>query len=452
MTAAKVANDARPWGAYVHFPWCLKKCPYCDFLSIPVEPQRLTSPGSSPRRLPRAPLDAPSARQVLPHEAYADAVLWELEARLPGLNLTTRPASIFFGGGTPSLWAPEQLGRVVTALSRGGPPRNPAPGAARGATETAAPPPETPALEAPPLEVTVECNPTSFDEEHARRLVDVGVNRISLGVQSLDPGRLEFLGRLHDPEGALQAIAAARRAGVPRVSADLIFGVAGQTPEQAAAEVRRLAATGVTHLSAYALTIESNTHFGTLARRGQLPLLDEGLVAESFRAVDEALEAEGFLHYEISNYAREEHFALHNLGYWRGHDYLGLGTGAWGTVRLGGGSRLRYRNTPSVERYLESWTGQSSADPYAEGRHLADREPIDPETELRERLLLGLRLRDGLDTAQAEAEVGVELWSPRRRRARDKLLRSGRLAWDGVRLWIPPDQWLFADGIIADLL
>ncbi len=449
MTAAKGASDARPWGAYVHFPWCLKKCPYCDFLSIPVEPRRLASPGSNslPLRLPRAPsdasldapLDAPSARQVLPHEAYADAVLRELDARLPGLNVTTRPTSIFFGGGTPSLWEPEQLGRVIAALSQGSP-------SSSGSESASAP---DPAL----LEITVECNPTSFDEEHARRLVAVGVNRISLGVQSLDPERLEFLGRLHDPGGALQAIAAAQRAGVPRISADLIFGVAGQTPEQAAAEVRRLAATGITHLSAYALTIESNTHFGTLARRGQLPLLDEGLVAESFRAVEEVLEAEGFCHYEISNYARQDHLARHNLGYWRGHDYLGLGTGAWGTVRPRGSSRLRYRNTPSVERYLETWPGQPPVDASGGGRHLADREPIDPETELQERLLLGLRLHEGMDVAQAEAELGVEqLWTPRRRRARDKLLQTGRLAWDGGRLWIPRDQWLFADGIIAELL
>lgn len=508
MTPAKVERPARPWGAYVHFPWCLKKCPYCDFLSIPVEPRRLgalaegvgeaqsvgevgaserravsskegldredlgskglgakglgstglSSAGLSsaglgstalgreggPLRLSLAPpLDAPAARRALPHAAYADAVLGELDARLPWLEVTSRPDSIFFGGGTPSLWEPEQLGRVVAALSRW-------PGT-RG--------PSTPSHDSPgrtghpeELEVTVECNPTSFDEDHARRLLEAGVNRVSLGVQSLDQSRLEFLGRLHDAQGALAAIAAARRAGVPRISADVIFGVAGQSPAQAADEVRRLAATGITHLSAYALTIESNTQFGVLAGRGQLPLLDDGLVAESFVAVEEVLEQEGFRHYEVSNYAREDHVARHNLGYWRGYDYLGLGTGAWGTVRLGERPRLRYRNTPSVERYLRLWTGEQPADPFAAGAHVTDREVIGAETELSERLLLGLRLDDGLDVSRVEAELGVPLWTPERKRARDKLLRSGRLELDGDRLRVPRSQWLFADGIIAELL
>lgn len=452
MSPAKAPENTLSWGAYVHFPWCLKKCPYCDFLSVPVEPRRLVrlqprphqdadaSPSPSTVTRPRAalPVDAITAREVLPHAAYADAVLEELEARRIRLALDTRPRSIFFGGGTPSLWEPSQLGRIIAALHGVGP-----------------------ACDEP--EVTVECNPTSFDEEHARRLLDVGVNRISLGVQSLDEERLRFLGRLHDAGGALRSLAAAQRVGVPRVNADMIFGAAGQSPESAAAEVRRVAETGITHVSAYALTIEPNTHFGLLARRGKLPLLADELIAESFVAVDETLRSLGFAHYEVSNYAREGHTARHNLGYWRGHDYLGLGVGAWGTVRLDARepARLRYRNTPSVERYLEGWTGLNptpearslqASDPFSEGPLLAERELIDPETALRERLLLGLRLEEGLDVDGAAAELGVTPWTPPRARARDRLLQVGRLEQAGGRLRIPPSQWLFADGIVAELL
>jgi oxygen-independent coproporphyrinogen-3 oxidase len=278
------------------------------------------------------------------------------------------------------------------------------------------------------------------------------VNRLSIGVQSLDEQRLRFLGRLHDPRGGLEAIAAARRAGAARVSADLIFGVAGQLPEQAAAEALRIAETGITHLSAYALTIESNTQFGALAQRGKLPLLDDGLVAESFTQVASTLEQAGFEHYEVSNYARSGHQALHNLGYWRGDDYLGLGVGAWGTVQLPGGARLRYRNTASVETYMRLWTDAPPAEPFAPGPHLSQHEPIEPATALSEKILLGLRLAEGLDLEGAAEELDVPAWPPARARSRDKLLAQGRLENWGGRLRIPKRHWLFADGIIAELL
>lgn len=456
MSPAKVA-ESRPWGAYVHFPWCLKKCPYCDFLSLPVEPQRLLRlrAGAGAKETSRTsaaelrqvgadsddaadsygaaaaapPVTAEVARALLPHASYADAVLAELAARTAALQPTSAARSIFFGGGTPSLWQPEELGRVIRALW---------PTSSGEATVE--------------REATVECNPTSLDEAHARRLLAVGVNRISLGVQSLNEERLEFLGRLHDPKGAFEAIGAAQRAGTPRVSADVIFGVTGQLPEQAAAEALRVAETGVTHLSAYALTIEPNTQFGTLAQRGKLPLLDEGLVAESFTAVASALEGAGFEHYEVSNYARSGHQSLHNLGYWRGDDYLGLGVGAWGTVQLPGGERLRYRNTASVEAYLKLWTETPPADPFAPGPHLSQHEPIDPATALREKVLLGLRLAEGIDLEGAAEKLGVTAWPAARARARDKLLEQGRLEWTGPRLRIPKRHWLFADGIIAELL
>jgi oxygen-independent coproporphyrinogen-3 oxidase len=392
---------SRPLGVYVHFPWCLKKCPYCDFLSVAA------------------------ARDAIPHRAYADAVLRELGERLPRLGADYRLETVFFGGGTPSLWATEELGRVLDGIRT-----------AFGGRSTAE------------VEVTAECNPTSLDLDKARALAGVGVNRISLGVQGLDAERLEFLGRLHDPSGGLEAARAALSSPMPRVSVDFIFGVAGQTPEQAAAEARTLANLGTTHLSAYALTIEPGTDFGARAKKGRLPLLDEALVADSFDAVDQTLAAAGFEHYEISNFARQGHVSRHNLGYWRGYDYLGLGTGAWGTVTLPA-ERVRYRNSPSPERYQLS-AFSAPFEEAAEGCAVV--EPIDAATALRERIMLGLRLAEGFDLEAAAEELGVEALPAERRRALHSLLEKGRVELHGSRLRIPNSHWLFADGIISELL
>jgi oxygen-independent coproporphyrinogen-3 oxidase len=302
-------------------------------------------------------------------------------------------------------------------------------------------------------EVTVECNPSSFDRHRAAALRAAGVNRVSIGVQSLDAGRLQFLGRLHDASGAFAAIEAAMMAGIPRVSADLIFGVAGQSPEDAAREAATLADLGLTHLSVYALTIEQGTQFGALARKGRLPLLSEEVVADSFIAVHEALASRGFVHYEISNYAREGHVARHNLGYWHGSDYVGLGCGAWGTVTLPQG-RVRYRNTPVPERYLGSADAWPTADldRAGPGELMAEREILSPKTDLIERLMLGLRLAEGVDVEAAASQVGADPWPDRRLRALDRLIARGRIRRDGPRLHIPHEAWLLADGTIADLL
>jgi oxygen-independent coproporphyrinogen-3 oxidase len=384
-------------GVYVHFPWCLAKCPYCDFFSLAAE------------------------RTEIPHRAYADAMLRELERRaadLPRLGL----GSVFFGGGTPSLWEPRELGRVLSAI------RATFPGDR--------------------VEVTAECNPSSFDERRAAELLAVGVNRVSLGVQGLDRERLGFLGRLHDAGGALGALRTALAAGFDRVSADLIFGVVGQTPDAARTEALTLAELGPTHLSAYALTIEPGTRFGALAKAGKLPLLEEDLVARSFDTVGRALEDVGFEHYEISNFARLGHYAEHNLAVWRGRPYLGLGTGAWGTVRQNGGW-LRYRNAPAPERYLHA---SDSAALWGISELVSDAERVDAPTALRERVMLGLRLAEGIDPDEITRETGAPYWTPERERAVSRLERAGRLERRGSRLAIPRSAWLFADGVVRDLL
>jgi putative oxygen-independent coproporphyrinogen III oxidase len=405
-----------PIGVYVHFPWCLKKCPYCDFVSFAEDPQ------------------------LIEHERYADAVIAELARRAEALtNRTLR--TVFFGGGTPSLWAPSAMGRVLAAI-------------VRAATNVSS-----------DLEVTAECNPTSLDEDKARALMDVGVNRLSVGVQGTDRERLEFLGRLHDPAGGLAAVEAAVRAGVPRVSADLIYGVAlpeagqgarylaggpvrEQAPNEAAAEARRVAETGVTHVSAYSLTIEPGTRFGELSRRGKLPVANDDIVADAFFAIEEALGAAGLEHYEISNYARPGDEARHNLGYWRGHDYLGLGCAAFGTVSGAASGQpeswaLRYRNLIDPSRYIRAALA-------GEG-DIESEEALSPDTRLRERIMLGLRLRSGFDLADAATELGEPVWTDARRDAATRLVARGKLDVHENRLRIPRATWVLADGIAAEL-
>lgn len=392
-------------GAYLHFPYCLKKCPYCDFTSFA------------------------KARDQIDHARYADAVLAELDARLPSVE-GAELASIFVGGGTPSLWEPRELGRVLSAIR------------ASFASVDAE------------LELTVECNPSSLDRDRAAALLDVGANRLSVGVQSLDTRRLEFLGRLHDPDGGLRAIEDALSAGVPRVSGDLIFGVAGgaaQSAEDAAREVERVAATGVTHLSAYGLTIEPGTQFGTEARRGRLPIAADETIVDSYFAVERALTSRGFAHYEISNYAVPGQESRHNLGYWRGLEYLGLGCGAVGALaeerahaEPSSGRLRRYKNRTDPEGYVERALARKNTE--------REEELLDAEARLRERIMLGLRLELGLDLDEAGASLGVAGWTGERERAAARLARRGRVARDGGRVWIPGEARVYTDAVVVELM
>lgn len=391
-----------PLGIYVHFPWCVRKCPYCDFLSLPIDPQQI------------------------PHASYLQRLVEELEARTLELDGERYVRSIFIGGGTPSLWEPARIGALLEAIDR-------------HFTLAAS------------VEITVECNPSSFDRRRAAELAQVGVNRVSIGVQSLDPERLAFLGRWHSPAQALEAVRAACDSAIAQVSGDLIYGVHGQSPEAAVQEAESLAATGITHLSAYTLTIEKGTQFGARARQGKLPLLGEDSVADSFLQMHAALEALGFDHYEISNFARQGDYAVHNLGYWAGDDYLGLGAGAWGTITTGAG-RIRYRNTPSPDRYLNPDLAFETLKRDHERALVQEVEPIDASTALSERLLLGLRLRRGVDVAAAAKALGAEAWPKARQRAAARLVERGRLHRQGDHLSIPADQWLLADDTIAALL
>lgn len=374
----------RDTAVYVHFPWCAKKCPYCDFATRAVEPA------------------------TIDHEGYADAIARDLDARRSQLE-GRRLVSVFFGGGTPSLWSGAALGRTLQAI--------------RGAFAEAV----------DDLEVTAECNPSSLDAEQAKAFAAAGINRTSIGVQSLRARHLKFLGRLHDGEGALRALRDAKATGV-RVSADLMFGMRDQ--RDVLADVDVLIDEGLDHVSAYALTIEAGTQFGTLQRLGKLETADEDDYARMFLEAESRFAAAGLEHYEVSNYARPGEEARHNQHYWRGGDYLALGAAAVGCLTDEGGAR-RWRNVSDPERYL--------ADPGEEWS-----EALGAEERIQEALMLGLRTTEGVDLDRLAERVGAD---PRagRERALERGLERGDLRLEGSVLTIPRERWLRLDGIVAEL-
>ncbi len=375
---------------YVHFPWCLRKCPYCDFATSPL------------------------GRDEIPHADYADAVLRELAQRAQALA-KEQLVSVFFGGGTPSLWDPVALGRVVQGI--------------RAAFQ----------YSVAEVEVTVECNPSSLNRAHAELLREAGVDRLSIGVQSLDNGELTFLGRLHDRQLALDAIDAAL-ASHERVSADLMFGLPNQTPETFYTHVRTLLDRGLKHVSAYALTIEPATPFGDQSRRGLLRPAPDETYARMFEGNHRLFAERGLSHYEVSNYATAGEESRHNLHYWRGGAYLGLGAAAVGCLRTEQGAR-RYRNHPDAPRYMQRASG-----PDVE----VFEESLAAQDVIREALMLGLRTSEGVDLAGLTERTGVD---PRVGREREitRRLAQGDLRIEADRMFVPVERWLMLDGIVAAL-
>ncbi|MEZ4390023.1 MAG: radical SAM family heme chaperone HemW [Polyangiales bacterium] len=376
---------------YVHFPWCVQRCPYCDFATSAARPE------------------------AIPHARYADAVIEELRLRVEAAG-GLRPSTLFFGGGTPSLWSHEALGRVVAAVRALGPVD----------------------------EVTVECNPTSIDAARASALFDLGVTRLSLGVQSLRDEHLRYLGRLHDADGARRAVRAAVAHGGLRVSADFMFGMNGQQTPALLEDLSELLDLGIEHVSAYMLTIEPETRFGELARKGRLPRLADDDVAAMYESVEAHLEARGLDHYEVSNYALPGAEARHNVAYWRGDPYLGLGAAAVGCLpeREDPLRASRWRNVYDVDGYLGALS-EARLPP-------EERESLDPDTRAREALLLGLRSTEGVDLARVLARTGVDLRSSRAR-ASQRALSRGDLEEEGGVWRIPRRRWLQADGITSAL-
>lgn len=399
-SAGTLAAD-RPLGIYVHFPFCSVRCPYCDF--------------------------AVDTRAEIPHDAYADAVIAELEARAPWFRApcgTASLRSIYFGGGTPGLWRPDALARVIeAALGRLGE------GVAR-----------------PDLEITVEANPGEVTAERLAGWRAAGVNRLSLGVQALDDRVLEPIGRNHDAAAGPAAVRAAHAAGLRDLSCDLMFGLPGQTLDDWCRAVDALIALGPTHISTYALTIERGTRFGALDRAGRLPRPDDEQAAAMYLAAHDALGAAGYEHYEVSSYARPGHRARHNSLYWTGGAYLGVGCSAASFRPLLDGTGWRFTNPRATDTYLAAVArgGGNPRPALVERRAAADLE--------NEAAWLGLRLVDGLDRPAHAARFGSDPLSvPGRAAAVARLEAAGWLAVTPARVHLTRAGWLFADEVAERL-
>ncbi|HHI76505.1 MAG TPA: radical SAM family heme chaperone HemW, partial [Gammaproteobacteria bacterium] len=293
-----------PLGLYIHIPWCVRKCPYCDFNSH------------------RAP-------QALPEADYVDALLRDLAVqaeRVAGRTLET----VFIGGGTPSLFSGRAIGELLAGAARLLPL-------------------------APDAEITLEANPGTAEAGRFADYRAAGVNRLSIGVQSLDDASLRALGRIHDQTQALAAVDMARRAGFDNLNLDLMYGLPRQTPEAALADLEALIGLGPEHLSWYQLTLEPNTLF----HHDPPPLPDDDALGEMMDAGLARLSAAGFVQYEISAHARPGRQARHNLNYWRFGDYLGIGAGAHAKLTGADGTVRRYARPRHPRDYL--------ADPVAPG-------------------------------------------------------------------------------------
>ncbi len=376
-----------PFAVYLHWPFCLSKCPYCDFNS------HVRHGGIDEARFVRA---------------FGTEIASTAE-RVPGRSVS----SIFFGGGTPSLMQPSSVAAILEAIAKHW-------------------------TIAPDAEITLEANPTSVEAGRFRGYRAAGVNRVSLGVQSLDDGVLKELGRMHTAEEALAAVALAR-AIFPRYSFDLIYARPRQTLDSWAFELRRALDEAGDHLSLYQLTIEPETPFFALHAAGKLPTPDDDLGREFYDLTQAICGEAGLPAYEISNHARPGGECRHNLVYWRGHDYAGIGPGAHGRLTLDG-----RRTATETDKRPETWLMRVEGT----GSGLIVDETLTQSEAADEFLLMGLRLAEGIDPARFTAISGRTLDPNRIAILRDE--GAVEATPDG-RLRVTQSGFPVLDAVVADL-
>ena len=367
---------------YIHWPFCVSKCPYCDFNS--------------------------HVRDSIDQDEWREALLADLahEARLlPGRRLT----SIFFGGGTPSLMEPATVAALIEAARTHW-----------DASED--------------VEITLEANPNSVEAARFADLAAAGVNRLSLGLQSFDDEALHFLGRAHSAEEGLAALDLAQK-HFRRVSFDLIYALPGDTEERWSASLKRALSLGTSHLSLYQLTIEPGTRFASMAARGEFEPIDPDTGAALYELTDAMTSSAGLPSYEISNHAASSAESRHNLTYWRYGDFAGVGPGAHG--RRLGSRTVRHRKP---ENFLSSLARNGHA--IAEEESLTAREAAD------EALVMGLRLREGVDVQSIEARFGLPAidWNKA-----DRLAESGHVTRSNGRIAATAKGRLVLDRLLAEL-
>jgi putative oxygen-independent coproporphyrinogen III oxidase len=375
---------------YVHWPFCLAKCPYCDFNS--------------------------HVRGHIDQGRFADALRRELQTEASRLG-PRRLSSIFFGGGTPSLMDPSSVGALLDDAARW-------------------------FSLAEDLEVTLEANPTSIEAARLASYRAAGVNRISIGVQSLDESALRALGRQHSAQEAVAALALARRL-FQRVSFDLIYARPKQDVTGWRSELRAALDIAADHLSLYQLTIEPATQFEALHRQGKIVLPDNDTAAALYDATGEECARVGLQAYEVSNYARPGEESRHNLAYWRYLDYAGIGPGAHGRITIGGALRATRRH-----RAPEPWAEKVERD----GHGLTADEVVPEEERAREALLMGLRLTEGIDVARFAERTGRTVSQSVDLDVLDRCIQEGYLQHTPQRLITTHEGRIRLDALLTALV
>ena len=386
----------KPLSLYVHIPFCIAKCGYCDFNSYALD--TLLEKGHAGEDWARR---------------YADALVEEAGSRVEQFSLKGREvATVFFGGGTPSMFPAQETGRVLDFIA--------------ASFDLA-----------PDCEITLEANPGAAEAERFGALREAGVNRISIGVQTFDDAALIRLDRVHTGGDAERAFRSARAAGFTNVSLDLMFGVPHQTIDMAARDVECALALGPEHLSAYELTIEPGTAFHARQARGELSgLPDEETALRMWEMRDTALNDAGYERYEISNFARPGFACRHNLNYWRRGDYLGLGAGAHSLME---GERFWNHARPDVY-------AQSARDPTANSERVDE-----PHKAIGEALMLGLRVKEGVSLGRLAQECGADPEDAFGELFRE-LENAGLLARENGRLRLSEKGTLLANQVLAKFL
>ena len=368
---------------YIHIPFCRAKCLYCSFSSYPG-------------------LD-------FLHGRYCSALLREIRGQQSGQPLGT----MFVGGGTPTVLNVEQLKAIVDSCAE-----------VFGFCQDA--------------EISLEANPGTIDYAGLRYLRTAGYNRISLGVQSFDDGELRRLGRVHDAAMAEKAVCDAQQAGFDNLSLDLMYGLPGQTLQSWRRTLQRALELKPQHLSAYQLSIDEGTGFAELAERGELNLAAEEVIAQMDASTLERSRAEGFDHYEISNFCRPGLACRHNLNYWRNQDYLACGAGAVSCLK---GVRARRVEDPMA--YCEA---------IEQGREaIAESERLDRTASFKETVIMGLRLTDGISDRRLRKRYGLSL-AEVYGRSLDDLSGRGLISFDGLRLRLSEKGRRFANQVMAELV
>jgi len=381
-------KDRTPLGIYVHIPYCLTKCPYCDFNSY-------------------------GTNGNFPEDEYVLALEKEVETYrsvVEGREIST----VFFGGGTPSLFNPWSIGRVMEKIT-----------SVMSLSSKA--------------EVTLEVNPRTADKEKLVSLKNVGINRISVGIQSFSQRKLDFYGRFSTPGDCFGALADVQDAGFHNYNLDLIYGSSEETLEEFENDIHTAITFSPTHISAYCLTIEPGTEFAALRRKGKLSLPDDSVLVSFMRSAREILEGEGYGNYEISNFARRGYECRHNLIYWKCHDYLGVGAGAHSHFRSGGesGWGKRWSNVRNPELYVKQIAGDRRA--------VSVSYDLSRTTALEDAFLMGLRLSEGVGIEDIKRRFGCIPDAP----ALKHLESDGFILTDCGRLRLTVRGRVFTDELIA---